>query len=154
MKVEEIMSRSVRTVRRDTKLVEVSSVMCLYRISGLPVIEDNNRLVGIVAERDVMHRMFPSLEDLMKGGGMANMNLDEAMNHYQEVMHLRVADVMTANPISVSPDMHILRAAASMVRRNFRRIPVADGETLVGMLSLGDVHKAVFQKTITGQFGG
>jgi CBS domain-containing protein len=56
---------------------------------------------------------------------------------------------MTENVITVSPDMHILKAATFMVRHKFRRIPVADAGNLVGMLSLGDVHKAIFQANLS-----
>jgi CBS domain-containing protein len=55
---------------------------------------------------------------------------------------------MTRNPIAVNPEMHILRAATIMVRNRFRRIPVADSGVLVGMLSLGDVHKAIFHANV------
>ena len=63
-------------------------------------------------------------------------------------MHLKAADLMARNVITVAPDMHPLRAAAVMVRNRFRRIPVAEGDKLVGMLSLGDIHKAIFQANL------
>ena len=145
MLVKDVMSCGVRTVTPETPLAEVVSLMCLYRYSGLPVVE-GSRLVGIIAEKDVLGTMFPSLEDLMEG--MASINLDEMMGRYQDVVKLKVADVMTGSPKTVLPDMHVLRAAAVMARYKFRRIPVADGDTLVGMLSLGDVHKAIFHANL------
>jgi predicted transcriptional regulator len=50
----------------------------------------------------------------------------------------------------VDPEMHLLRAATVMVKHNFRRIPIAENGKLVGMLSLGDVHKAIFHANLTG----
>lgn len=147
MYVSEIMSRSVRSVTPDTKLLEVASLMCLYRFSGLPVVE-GDQLVGIIAEKDVLHRLFPTLEDLI-GEGMRSVDLDSMMGQYKGVMTLRAADLMVRNPVTVSPDMHILRAATVMARNKFRRIPVAEGDKLVGMVSLGDIHKAIFQANIT-----
>ncbi len=148
MLVEEIMSRSVKSVRPEAKLLEVASLMCLYRFSGLPVVQGDDDLVGIIAEKDVLHKLFPTLDDLI-GEGMAAVDLDAMMGQYKNVMTLKVADVMIRNPITVSPDMHILRAATVMARNRFRRIPVADGGKLVGMVSLGDIHKAIFQANIT-----
>jgi CBS domain-containing protein len=145
MLVKDVMSRSPRSVSPDTSLVEVVSLMCLYRFSGLPV-EQDGRLVGIIAEKDVLSRLFPSLDELM--GGMASIDLDETMGRYKEVVKLKVSDVMSANPVSVPSDMHVLRAAAVMARHKFRRIPVADDGKLAGMLSLGDVHKAIFHANI------
>jgi CBS domain-containing protein len=148
MQVKEIMSRFVRTVTPDTKVLDVASIMCLYRFAGLPVVEDEDRLVGVIAEKDVLHCLFPKLEHLMEEG-IANVDLDREMGRYKEVLAQRVSDLMTRNPITVTPDMHILRAATVMVRHRFRRIPVAEHGKLVGMLSLGDVHKAIYHATIT-----
>ncbi|OAD19793.1 Cystathionine beta-synthase, core domain protein [Candidatus Thiomargarita nelsonii] len=69
---------------------------------------------------------------------------------YKKVLPLKVADLMTLKPISVSPDIPILKAVSVMARHNFRRIPVADGEKLVGMISLGDIHRAIFMKSFAG----
>lgn len=146
MLVKDVMSKSLRTVTPDTSLMEVSSLMCLYRYSGLPVVEDE-KLVGFIAEKDVLDRLFPSLEDFMEG--TVSSKLDDMEGQYKELLRHKASDLMTKGVITVSPDMHALRAAAIMVRNRFRRIPVADGDKLVGMLSLGDVHKAVFHTAIS-----
>ena len=151
MLVENVMTRSVRTVAPDARVMEVASIMCLYRLSGLPVVDAGNKLVGIIAEKDVLHRMFPTLQDLMEGN-MASIDFDDMMGKYKDVMNLKVTDLMSANPITVAPDMHILRASSVMVRNKFRRIPVAKDGVLIGMLSLGDVHKAIFHANVS-QFG-
>ncbi|MEA3274691.1 MAG: CBS domain-containing protein [Pseudomonadota bacterium] len=147
MQVKDVMNCSVRSVTPDTKVMEVASLMCLYRFHGLPVVEDENRLVGIIAEKDVLHSLFPKLESIMEEG-MANVDLDKEMARYKDVLALRVSELMTHNPLTVRPDMHVLRAATIMVRNRFRRIPVADNGILVGMLSLGDVHKAIFHANV------
>ena len=150
MLVRDVMSSHVKTVEPDTSLTEVVALMCLYRYSGLPVVE-NDRLVGFIAEKDVLHKCFPKLEDLMDG--WASIDLDAMMNQYKDVVKLRVRDVMSRNPLTVPPDMHILKAATVMARRNFRRIPVAQGDKLLGMLSIGDIHKATFFRALAANFG-
>lgn len=145
MLVKEIMTTNVRTVTSDKKLGEVVSLMCIYRFSGIPVVDDG-KLVGTVSESDVLGKMFPKLEDLMDN--MSTINYDEQVAHYSEVVNISVKDVMTPIVISIKPDAHILQAASMMVGRKFRRIPVAVGDELVGMLSMGDVHKAIYQSTL------
>lgn len=147
MQVKDIMSASVRSVTPDTRVMEVASLMCLYRFHGLPVVVGDGELVGIIAEKDVLHSLFPKLEHLMTEG-MGNVDLDREMGNYKDVLALPVSELMTRNPIAVPPEMHILRAATIMVRNRFRRIPVADNGRLVGMLSLGDVHKAIFHANV------
>ena len=149
MKVEDIMTTNVRTVSSDKKLGEVVSMMCIYRYSGIPVVDDG-KLVGTVSESDVLGKMFPKLEDLMSG--MSAVDYDAQMDQYSDVVSITVKDVMTPVVISVKPGMHILQAASMMVGRKFRRIPVADGDKLVGMVSMGDVHKAIYQSTLATKF--
>ena len=150
MQVSDIMSRSVRSVTPDTKVVEVASLMCLYRFHGLPVVEEGNRLVGLIAEKDVLHSLLPTIESLIEEG-MANVDLDKEMGKYKEMLARPVGELMTPNPVSVNPDIHILRAASIMARNRFRRIPVTEDGVLVGMVSLGDVHKAIFHLNLAGK---
>ena len=145
MLVKDIMTTNLRTVTSDKKLGEVVSLMCIYRYSGIPVV-DNGKLVGTVSESDVLGKMFPKLEDLMDN--MSTVNYDDQVNQYSEVVNVSVKDVMTPTVIAIKPDMHILQAASMMVGRKFRRIPVAIGDELVGMVSMGDVHKAIYQSTL------
>lgn len=146
MLVKEIMVGSPRTVTPDSELLEVVSVMCLHRYSGLPVVEGEH-IVGFIAEKDVLHKLFPTLEDMMTEG-LGSVDFDQMMSRYKDVMNLKVKDLMTSSVITVSPGDHILKAATTMVRHKFRRIPVADGVKLVGMLSLGDIHKALFRTNL------
>jgi len=149
MKVEGIMTTNLRTVTSDLKLGEVVSLMCIYRYSGIPVV-DEGKLVGIVAESDVLGRIFPKLEDVMTG--MSTIDYDQQLKQYNDVVNIRVKEVMSPVVISIRPDMHILQAASMMVGRKFRRILVAIGDELVGMVSMGDVHKAVYQSTLATKF--
>ncbi len=149
MKVEDIMTTNVRTITSDKKLGEVVSMMCIYRYSGIPVVDDG-KLVGTVSESDVLGKMFPKLEDLMSG--MSGVDYDALMNKYSDVVSITVRDVMTPVVISVKPDMHILQAASVMCGRKFRRIPVAVDNKLLGMVSMGDVHKAIYQSTLATKF--
>jgi CBS domain-containing protein len=149
MKVKDAMSTNTRSVKPETKVLELASLMCLYRFQGLPVVDDDNRLVGVVAEKDVLHSLFPKIEDMI-AHGMATVDMDREMVRYGEVLEQSVSELMTPNPVAVDPEMHLLRAATVMVRHNFRRVPVAEEGKLVGMLTLGDVHKAIFHANITG----
>ena len=92
MKVQDIMTTNVRTVSSDKKLGEVVSLMCIYRYSGIPVVDDG-KLVGTVSESDILGRMFPKLEDLMDS--MSAVDYDAQMDQYSDVVSITVKDVMT-----------------------------------------------------------
>lgn len=146
MLVEDVMSTSLKTVSPDTMMSEVVSMMCLYRLSGIPVVEDDNKLVGFISEKDVLNPMFPKIEDMMNG--MATVDMTAALGTYCDVVEMKVSSLMTSSVITVSPDMQILKAAARMVGNRFRRIPVAVNDRLIGMLSLGDVHKSIYMERV------
>ncbi len=146
MLVEDVMTKGARSVTEDTPIQEVASLMCLYRYSGLPVVE-GEKLIGFIAEKDVLAQLFPSVEDAMEG--MATIDLKEKAREYKSIMSRRVGDLMTRGARTVSPDMPVLKAAIIMANNRFRRIPVAEGDRLVGMLSLGDIHKAIFHQSLT-----
>jgi CBS domain-containing protein len=124
----------------------------MFRYSGFPVLDTGGQLVGFIAEKDLLHRLFPTLEELMEG--MASVDLDAMLGQYKDVLNLKVQDLMHRKVITIAPDMHVLRGAAIMVKHRFRRIPVAEGDRLVGMMSLGDVHKALFQANISEMMAG
>jgi len=148
MLVSDIMTRTPKTVSQDAKLQEVASIMCLYRIPALPVVTEDGKLVGNISEMDLLKNLFPTMEDIMAGG--AALEIDSMMSNYSTSMELLVSDMMVRNPVSVSPDQHVLKAAAKMTSHRFRRIPVTDGDgKLVGVMSLGDVHKAVFHSHVS-----
>ena len=147
MLVKDIMTKGARTVTEETPIKEVASLMCLYRFSGLPVVEGEDRLVGFIAEKDVLAQLFPSVEDAMEG--MTTIDLKDKVKEYSDILNRKVGDLMTRGVRTVSPDMPILKAAIIMANNRFRRIPVAEGNRLVGMLSLGDIHKAIFHKSLT-----
>jgi CBS domain-containing protein len=148
MLVKDVMTDPVKTVKPDTSLQEVTSLMCLKRYSGLPVVDDNQKLVGFIAERDVLRYLFPSIKDIM--ANMESIDFEAMENDYKKVLPLKAADLMIKNVITISPDMPILKAVSIMARNNFRRIPVAEEDKLVGMLSLGDIHRAIFMKNVSG----
>ncbi len=76
--------------------------MCLYRFHGLPVVDSDEKLVGIIAE------------------GIHSIDLDKEMARYSEILGLKTEELMTPNPVTVDPQMHVLRAATVVVRHNSR----------------------------------
>ena len=148
MLVSDIMTRSPRTVSPDAKLKLVASIMCLYRIPALPVVDSEGKLVGNISEMDLLRNLLPTMEDIM--AGEATLEIERMLPNYSASMEKPVSDMMTRNPVSVTADMHVLKATAKMTSHRFRRIPVTDGDgKLVGVMSLGDVHKAIFQSHVS-----
>ena len=121
--------------------------MCFHKFSGLPVVDAAGKIVGVISEKDILHGMFPKFEDLVTSSGLVDF---EALEHeYQNMVNLKVGDLMSQKIITVGPEMPVLKAASIMFRNRIRRIPVSQGRRLLGIISIGDVHKAMFRKNLT-----
>ena len=147
MIVKDIMNTSVKTALGNTQIKDIASTMCLNKISGVPVVDDNNKLVGIISEKDILKAMFPDVEQIMQEG--YNTDFESIEADYKNVLDKSAADLMTETVATVTPEMPLLKAASMMCVKKIRRIPVTDSENkLVGIISIGDVHKAVFQNNL------
>jgi len=147
MIVNDIMKTSVKTAGADTLIKDIASIMCLNKISGVPVVDANNKLVGVLSEKDILIAMFPDVRQIMQEG--AKPDFESIEFDYKGLLDRKVGDLMTQAVASVRPDMPLLKAASMMCLKQIRRIPVTDeSNNLVGIISIGDVHKAIFQENL------
>ena len=146
MQVKDIMTANPKTVTPDMLIKDVATMMLIERISGTPVVDDENNIVGIISEKDILIHMFPTLDELMNE---SRPDFEELENNYQNTMPLTVKELMSDNVWTVSSDIPCLKAASMMWMRKIRRIPVADDGKLVGIISIGDVHRAIFKNSLT-----
>jgi CBS domain-containing protein len=109
----------------------------------VPVVEDDGRLVGIVTLRDVLLPLYPNYGDYIHDS-VHSRDFVEMEEGYSEVLGKKVEELMSANPMTVSPNDPVLQAASYMGLKNFRRIPVVERGKLVGIVSVGDVNRGLF----------
>jgi len=147
MLVKDIMNTNVRTARPDTSVSEVAIVMCFNKISGMPVVGEDNEIVGVISEKDILKAIYPNVSDFMEVG---RVDFEALENDYRDLINLKVSHLMTPKVITVTPELPLLRAVSVMVVNQIRRIPVAENGVLKGIISMGDAHKAIFQKHFTG----
>lgn len=140
------MTQSVKTGKSDTLIKDIASLMCLNKISGVPVVDENDILIGVLSEKDILKAMFPDVAQVMEEG---KPDFESIEADYTNVLGKNAGDLMTTAVASVTPDMPLLKAASMMCVKNIRRIPVTDNnKKLVGIISIGDVHKAIFQENL------
>ena len=143
MQVQDVMSTGVVTARATDTLRSAVIKMLSRHCGAVPIIEDDNNLIGLVALRDVMLPLFPQFGDYIHDN-VHSRDFLEMEEGYPEVLRRTIDSVMTHNPLTISPTMCILEAASFMGRKNFRRIPVTENGKLVGMVSIGDINRGLF----------
>lgn len=116
MKVTELMTTDVETCTPDTTLQEVATRMLELDVGSIPV-SDDNKLHGIITDRDIVTR-----------GIAAQFSLDTP-----------VSQILSSNMITGTKDMDVEDAASLMAQNQIRRLPIVENDKVVGIVALGDI---------------
>jgi CBS domain-containing protein len=129
MKIGDVMVKNVITLQADASVYDAVRLFNQNRIGCLVVVRGDNQIVGILTERDLLERV-----------------LEKCRNPKET----RVSDVMTRNVITGTPDMDLLEAARLMFKLKVKKLPITDGNQLVGIITVTDIARttSVDQKTI------
>jgi CBS domain-containing protein len=135
MKVGDVMSEEILTIAADAPLKEAAMIMVKGGVSGLPVVEDDRKVVGIITEAD-----FVTAEANRSWGRQRRRLLSNFLGDTKPRNAKTVADVMTANPHMIDSAASVTEAARIMTDLRVKRLPVvlSDG-TLCGIISRADV---------------
>lgn len=145
MIVQDIMTTNVKAFTEDQSIKDIAIMMVMDHISGAPVVDHDNNLVGIISEKDILQHMFPKLEEVMNEG---KLDFEDMESRYKDTMSVKIGEIMVKDVTSIALDMPCLKAASTMWLKNFRRIPVTVKGKLVGIVSIGDVHRAIFSNAM------
>ena len=117
MKVRDVMTKSIATIRPEATIKDAAQLMQQHNICSIPVV-DNNGLVGIVTDRDIVVRNIATGQDPTS---------------------TPVKNVMTSQVTTVTPEEDVHSISQMMASRQIRRVPVVENQKLIGMVSLGDL---------------
>ena len=112
------MTTDVMTCRDTDKVADCAGMMKELNVGAIPIVDENDNLVGIITDRDIAVRA------VAKGA---------------DISQAQVGDFMTPSPITVEPDADVEDAADLMADNQIRRLPVVKNGRLLGIVSLGDL---------------
>lgn len=142
----DIMSADPEVVAPDTSVTDAAQMMVERRIGALPVVEDG-RLVGLVTEGDLIVKdiklEYPTYIHLLDGFIVYPPSTSRFEHEFKKAVAAKVRDVMTREPITVQADATIADVATILVERNVSRLPVLDGDDMVGIVSKSDVLRSM-----------
>lgn len=142
MKVKEIMTREVKGISPDTSAKEALGLLLKMRISGLPVVGKDGKLVGMFTEKDILINILPSYIEKV-GNFVYAENPKSIKRKFQDLVNLSVTRLMRKDVVTIDENMSLCEVARLMLTQKVRRIPVLDKEKrIVGIVAREDIIKA------------
>jgi len=146
IKVKDIMSKDIISVTPDTEIAHVARLLLEKRINGVPVVDEDGSLVGIICQSDLIAQQknipIPSLFTLLDGF-MPLTSLKRLDKEVEKIAAAQVTHAMTLNPETVEPETAIEDVAALMVDKGFHTLPVVEEGKLVGIVGKEDILKTL-----------
>ena len=145
VKARDVMTKTAVFVKKDTPLEKVAETMADHSISGVPVVDNEDRVVGIISEKDFLRRMdskdtssFMSVVSVcLKSKGCVALSMREQ----------KAEDIMISPVITVGEDTPISEIADIFTKQNINRVPVTDQkDELMGIVSRADIIRSSFPK--------
>jgi CBS domain-containing protein len=153
MKIEDIMEKDVIKFNELDKIVDVAQTFRDNKISGAPVVNDDNEVVGVISEGDIMRLLevhspkinliLPAPLDLIELPVRMKYELDEIAEDMQRAGSTVIDQIMTKKVVLISPEASISDAAELMDSHNVNRLPVVKDGKLVGIVTRGDIIGAM-----------
>jgi CBS domain-containing protein len=143
MRAHQIMTRPVITIAPDATILEAANIMLRQHVSGLPVVDAAGKLVGIVSEGDFVRRSEIGTQrkrgrwlKFLLGAGSAAVD-------YVHAYGRKISDVMTSEPLTIAEDATLEEIVTLMETNGVKRLPVMNGDKLVGIVSRANLLQAV-----------
>ena len=153
MKIEDVMEKDVIKFNELDKIVDVAQTFRDNKISGAPVVNEDNEVVGVISEGDIMRLLevhspkinliLPAPLDLIELPVRMKYELDEIAEDMQRAGSTVIDQIMTKKVVLISPEASISDAAELMDSNKVNRLPVVKDRKLVGIVTRGDIIGAM-----------
>ena len=138
MKVFELMGPKVVTVGPKRPLREILQLMLRYQLNDILIVDSEQRLEGVVTHADLCRKLLPTERELMDHEEyLATPELME--DRVRDIASTPVCEIMTRNVITVSPELEVLKAGATMLAHRVKQLPVVRDNKVIGIVSHTDI---------------
>lgn len=145
MKVKEVMETDVVSVKPETKYEDAAKIMVQRNFSGLPVINEKGKLVGIISEKDLFRAMFPDYESYT-AEPHAYLDREALEDRVKDIHNNPVEMYMSCRVLTVEPETPVLKAAGMMLAHGVHRLPVIENEKLAGIVTREEIYSAILRR--------
>ncbi len=146
MKAKDIMVTEVITIKQHTTIEEIARVLIDNKISGVPVVDEAGHLMGMVTEGDLLHKetnpRLPHAVNIL--GAIIYYNGVEQYNEdFKKMMASQALNIMTDKVITVTAEQEVEDIVKLMLEHGIKRVPVMEGERIIGIISRADIVKCL-----------
>ncbi|MDD4307834.1 MAG: CBS domain-containing protein [Thermoplasmata archaeon] len=152
MKVEEVMTKKVITLKPSQTVAEAVNKLAEHHISGAPVMDETGKTVGILTEKDILNALktstksiemvYPSLS-VVSVAFVETDKIKETMEAFSEISNMKVSDIMVRDYVFAEKGTDLAKVVEIMGLRGINRVPVLDSGKLVGIVSRADIIKGL-----------
>lgn len=141
--VRDVMTKEVISISKYESVMQVANMLSEKNISGLPVVDKEQKVLGIITQADILSMVGVGREHTFKD--LLKYMLGEPLPERRMGDH--VGDIMTSPALTIKPDANIAEAVRIMAEKKIRRLTVVDGNhALIGIITRADILKAVIKK--------
>ena len=148
MKVLDVMQTKVITIRPDMEIKEIAKTLYDNKISGVPVVDSNSNLVGIVSEGDLLHKEAnpqpPSVFGIL-GALIYYRGVKEYDSDLKKLIATQASEIMTSKVVTINKEASIEEAASLMVNKKIKRLPVLEDGKIIGIVTRMDIIKTLME---------
>jgi CBS domain-containing protein len=153
IKAKDIMTKDVITVYPDTEIIQAAKLMLDNHLNGLPVVDKEGHLKGIICQSDLMNQQkkiplpsfFVFLDSAISFASQKNIEAE-----VKKMAASKVSEAMTCDPITVDPETSVEDIATLMVKHKIHTVPVSDQGELVGIIGKEDILRTLMPTDING----
>lgn len=145
MKVKDVMNINASRVLIGSTVRQAAEQFVFTGASDLVVVDAEGRFLGVLSEGDVMRAALPQLTEIVDSGRSLSDSYDLMQEKGRVLADKPLDDLVIRDPVVLSPDDTLLRAATLMASRQIRRLPVVHNRQLVGTVSRADICRALFR---------
>ena len=150
MTLQEIMNKYPITVGKEEQLTEVAKLMVKHNLTAISVVDDNNKLIGIISEGDLLYKKVrphaPHYINIL-GANIYYGGIGEYDAQFKKLVATKVEEIMTTEVITAYADAEVEVTVGAMVEKHLKNLPVVDDAYhLVGMVSRHDIMKLIAEE--------
>jgi len=145
MKIKEIMLRNTTSVLPDCNLEEVIQIMAIQRLNGIPVVDQEQKVIGFISQHDIIKSLLPNYLGIINSNSFIT-EFIQLSKKLKESANNKVEEYMKKNVITISEEDNEVVAADLLIRNKIHHLPVVRNGHLVGVVTMRDLLKAMIQK--------